>query len=196
MKRMYTPPIIIFALLLLVVVSGCIETGGIRAPEETKLSIPTLKPRETEGPPPSILAFSIPDQDLPNEWIKTREVSESSGGLSRLTQTISPRTLSTTIVTWEIFRDPYKTKFREISKEDSKTITLTTEDGEEINAITVEDKDLYQITTHLGLYTFVASTTTPQNINDLEKFGTHSEVVNEIFLIGINQAKRYDLDIL
>ncbi len=193
---MYTPPIIIFALLLLVVVSGCIETGGVRAPEEIKLSIPTLKSRETEGPPPSILAFSIPDQDLPDEWIKTREVSESSGGLSRLTQTISPRTLSTTIVIWEIFRDPYKTKFREISKEDSKTITLTAEDGEEINAITVEDKDLYQITTHLGLYTFVASTTTPQNIDDLEKFGTHSEVVNEIFLTGVNHAKGYDLDTL
>ncbi len=196
MKRMYTPPIIIFALLLLVVVSGCIEAGGVRAPEETKLSIPTFKPRETEGPPPSILAFSIPDQDLPDEWIKMREVSESSGSLSRLTQTISPRTLSTTIVIWETFRDPYKTKFREILKEDSKTITLTAEDGEEINAVTIEDEEEYKITAHLGIYTFVASTTTPQNIDDLEKFGTHSEVVNEIFLIGINQAKGYDLDTL
>jgi len=196
MKKMYMSPIIIFVLLLLVIVSGCIETGGIRAPEDTTLSIPTLKPRGTEGPPPSILAFSIPNKDLPDEWIKTREVSESSGDLSRLTQTISPRTLSTTIVIWEIFRDPYKTKFREILKEDSKTITLTAEDGEEINAIIVEDKDLYQITTHLGLYTFVARTTTPQNIDDLEKFGTHSEVVNEIFFTGINNAKGYDLDTL
>ncbi len=196
MKRVYKPTTIIFALLLVVIISGCIEAGGVRAPEETKLSIPTLKPRETEGPPPSILAFSIPDQDLPDEWIKTREVSESSGDLSRLTQTISPRTLSTTIVTWEIFRDPYKTKFREISGEDPKTLTFKDENNEEINAITVEDKDLYQITTHLGLYTFVASTTTPQNIDDLEKFGTHSEVVNEIFLTGVNQAKGYDLDTL
>ncbi len=196
MKRMYKPPIIIFALLLLVVVSGCIESGGGRVPEETKIPISTLNPWETGAPPLSILAFSIPDQDLPNEWIKTREVSESSGGLSRLIQTISPRTLATTVVTWETFRDPYKTKFKEISKEDSKTITLTAEDGEEITAVTVEDEDLYKIATHLGLYTFVASTTTPQNIDDLEKFGTHSEVVNDIFLTGVNQAIQYDLETL
>ncbi|MFQ5976058.1 MAG: hypothetical protein ACE5J5_07075 [Candidatus Hydrothermarchaeales archaeon] len=187
---------LLIVLLLLVILSGCIEAGEVTAPEKIKLPIPTLKPKETMGPPPSILAFSIPDQELPNEWIKAREVSESSGGLSRLTQTISPRTLATTVVTWETFRDPYKTKFKEISREDSKTITLTTDDGEEISAITVEDEGLYKITIHLGLYTFVAGTSTPQNIDDLEKFGTHSEVVNNIFLTGINLAKKYDLETL
>ncbi|MFQ5887158.1 MAG: hypothetical protein ACE5HY_00505 [Candidatus Hydrothermarchaeales archaeon] len=196
MKRVCRLPIVFIFLSLLVILSGCIEAGEVRPSEETKLPIPTLKPKETQGPPPSILAFSIPDQELPNEWIKTREVSESSGGLSRLTQTISPRTLYTTVVTWETFRDPYKTKFKEISKENSETITLTAEDGEEISAITIEEEGLYKIATHLGLYTFVASTSTPENIDNLEKFGTHSEVVNDIFLTGINLARRYDLETL
>ncbi|MFQ6136867.1 MAG: hypothetical protein ACE5PM_06775, partial [Candidatus Hydrothermarchaeales archaeon] len=162
---------------------------------------PTImpEPKETEGPkplPPSILSFSIPDEKLPKEWIKTREASESAGGISSLTETISPRTLPTTVVTWYTYRDPYKTQYKEISTKSTQTITLTTDKGEEITAVTIKEAGLYKIATHIGFYTFVASTTTPENIDNLEKYGTHEEVVNDIFLTGVNLAMQYDLSSL
>ncbi len=197
MSKIFKPPNVLIILALLAITTGCIEAGDVRPPELTMPPIPTLRAKETPGAPLSILAFAIPDQKLPDDWIKTREVSESSGGLSRLEQTISPRTLGTTVVKWETYRDPYKTKFKEIlAEENSETITLTPEAGEEIEVVTVEEEGLYKIATHLGLYTFVASTSTPENIDDLEIFGTHSEVITDIFLTGINQANQYDLETL
>ncbi len=197
MLKKIKPPNVLIILAILAITTGCIEAGGVRPLEVTMPPLPTLMAKETPGAPLSILAFAIPDQELPDEWIKTREVSESSGGLSRLEQTMSPRTLGTTVVKWETYRDPYKTKFKEIlAEENFKTVRLTPETGKEIEVVTIEEEGLYQIATHLGLYTFVASTSTPENIDALEIFGTHPEVITNIFLTGINQANQYDLETL
>jgi hypothetical protein len=99
---------------------------------------------------------------------------------------------SATIV-WRVERDPYGKEYERIKAE--STGAMTTMIGEnEIPAVITQEKGVYRVSTHIGLYTFAAETEVPEEIDSIKVYGTHDEVVKEVFEAGVKNSLSFDLD--
>jgi hypothetical protein len=99
---------------------------------------------------------------------------------------------SATIV-WRVERDPYGKEYERIKADSNAAMTLII-DETEIPAVITKEKGLYMISTHIGLYTFAAETEFPEEIDSIKVYGTHDEVVKEVFEAGVENSLSFDLD--
>jgi hypothetical protein len=179
-----------FLLFFMLMTMGCIEAGSLSLPDEdTKIDLSQLGDQLKEfRKSPSSDQIGVPIKSLPRHFLRSAEHGSYSeaftlGGLP-----------STTIV-WTAYKDPFGKEYERIRSKSRSSARLIVDD-QEITAVVADTDTLYRISSHLGLYTFVAETKTPREIDSVKIYGTHEEVVKKVFEAGVENALAFDLDSL
>lgn len=173
--------------LLVLMLSGCIEAGSLGLPEDTQdIDLSTLKSQFLELQKPSSTSdMGVPLKSLPDHFVR-------SGEYGSYTESFSLQGLPSTTIVWKVYRDPYANEYKNIQKRLTGIEEMNI--SSEVFKVTVVDEDdVFQLASHIGLYTFVAESADPENIGSAEIYGSYEEVVTEVFKAGLKNALGYDL---
>ncbi|HDH28101.1 MAG TPA: hypothetical protein ENH13_03110 [Euryarchaeota archaeon] len=186
-----------FLILLLVVTAftGCIESGSFNvAGDGGSFKLPDFRmgssSLETDeaGSLSSTGDLAVPMRSLPRHFLRSSE----SGSYS---ESFSLEGLPSTSIVWRVEKDPFEKVFQSIS-EDSNSKTEIDVDGTLFDVEVEKRHDLYRLAAHYGLYTFIAETTSPGEIENARAYGSAAEVVETVFVAGLKNALSYDLESL
>ncbi len=179
-----------FLVFFVLLFSGCIEAGSLSlSNDERRIDLSSIGSQLKEvRKNPYSSAMGVPLKSLPRHFMRSRE--EGS-----YTEFITLEGLPSTIILWRVEKDPFAKKFESIKADSRSTIDLEV-GSTEIKAEVTDTDDLYRIAAHIGIYTFIAMTENPDDIDSVKVFGTHNEVVGEVFTAGLENALTYDLDSL
>ncbi len=178
----------LFLLVLVVLtLSGCIEAGSLGLPADTKnIDLSSFKTQILDlQSPTSTSDMGVPLKSLPGHYVR-------SGEHGSYTESFSLEGLPSTTIVWKVYRDPYAKEYKDVQKRLTGIEEMNV--SSEVFKVTVVDEDdIFQLASHIGLYTFVAEAQDPEKIDSAEVYGTHEEVVTAVFEAGLKNALRYDL---
>lgn len=178
----------IILLLSVLLLTGCIESGGLDIPRDSgvidlsRIRSQIKKVADNDVPPSKM---GVPLGDLPSYIQRNQE-----HGFYQ--EAYSLKDLPSTVIYWEVRKDPYSRVLEDQRKDSVKGETLILEGGN-VTPWIFEDEDLYRVSAHEGLYTFSAWTGNPADIDKLNIYGSHEEIVDAIFRAGMENALKDDL---
>jgi hypothetical protein len=179
-----------FLVLFVLLFSGCIEAGSLSlSNDDRRIDLTSLgsQLKDVQRSPYSS-EMGVPLKSLPRHFVRSREEGSYR-------EVLTLEGLPSTTILWRVEKDPFAKDFEMIKTDSSSRIDLEV-GSTEIKAEVTDTDDLYRITTHIGIYTFIAETNNPGDIDSVNVFGTHEEVVNKVFTAGLENALTYDLDSL
>lgn len=176
--------------LLVLLFSGCIEAGSLSlSNDEGRLDLPSIASQLKKAQKnPYSSDMGVPLNSLPSHYMRSREAGS-------YTEAFTLEGLPSTTIVWRVEKDPFGKVFEDIKAESSSTIDIEV-DSTKIKAEVTETESLYRIAAHIGIFTLIAETKNPDDIDSVKAFGTHNEVVGNVFTAGLENALAYDLDSL
>jgi hypothetical protein len=179
-----------FLLLLVIVTSGCIESGSLDlASTDTTFDLSSIASQFKEmDKRPSAGDMGVPLDSLPRYFLRNSEQGSYS-------EAFSLKGLPSTTIIWSVYKDPYGKEYADLKAIATDNIVLSI-GSENVTAVETKRDDLYRITAHIGLYTFVCETQNPEEIDKAGIYGGHDKIVKEIFEAGLKNAFSFDLESL
>jgi hypothetical protein len=183
-----------FLILFLVVFAftGCIESGSFDvAGDVSSINLPDFiggnsgDVTSEVSPLTSTGDLAVPVTSLPSHFLRSSETGSYSESFSLVG-------LPSTSVVWRVELDPFEKTFQSISK-DSNNKTELVVDGTLFKVEVENRRNLYRLAAHRGIYTFIAETGNPVEIENARAYGSAAEVVQTVFVAGLKNALAYDL---
>jgi len=172
--------------------TGCIESGSFDvAGDVSSINLPDFIGGNGGDETVDVSSLTstgdlaVPVTSLPSHYLRSSE----SGSYS---ESFSLVGLPSTSIVWRVELDPFEKTFQSISEgSNSKTEFVV----ESITfKVEVENRsDLYRLAAHRGIYTFIAETESPVEIENARAYGSADEVVQTVFVAGLKNALSYDL---
>jgi hypothetical protein len=177
-----------FLVFFVVLISGCIEAGSLNLPsDDSKLDLSKIGSQlRNIQKTPSDGKMGVPLNSLPRHFLRSSEQGSYS-------EAFTLKGLPSTVILWRIIKDPYGNEFNKFKSDSDDVIELVI-DSTEVEAVVVDNKEVYSVSSHIGLYTFVAETQSPEVIDRAGVYGGREEVVNKVFEAGVENALSFDLD--
>jgi len=175
-------------LMLMLLLAGCIESGSLSVPETRMraIDLSRLKSRmEERKAAPALGELTVPLHNLPAHFARSAEE-----GMHR--EVLTLKGLPSTAITWTAALDPYGAEM-ELQRDAATEVRELSAGSENITVYIREVDGFYSMAAHIGLYTFTAETEDAGEMDRAGIYGSHSEVVEKVFLAGLENALSYDL---
>jgi|GEM_PF-4281366 len=186
-----------FLILLFVAAlfTGCIESGSFNVPGGgSSIQLPDLMGGDTDGETgeKNIIA-STGDLTVSLKMLPSHFSSSSETGSYSESFTLAG--LPSARIVWRVEKDPFEKVFQKLA-DDSNSQKELLIDGVQVKVEVENSRDIYRISTHQGIYTFIAETDSPEDIENARAYGSAAEVVGTVFEAGLENAFAYDLESL